>query len=51
MQRVGNLSDGWILGYHQMEPASDKVNVRIDLGRLSNNVGAPCSAPTVMTPR
>ena len=36
MQRVGNLLDDWILRYHQAEPASNKVNVRIDLGRLSN---------------
>jgi hypothetical protein len=37
MQRVGNLLDDWVLSRHQVEPAGEKVNVRINLDCLSNN--------------
>ena len=37
MQRGGDLLDHRILSHHQVKPASEEVNVRIDLGRLSHD--------------
>ena len=37
MQGCGNFFDSRVLGHHQMKPARDEVNVRIDLRGFGND--------------
>jgi len=50
MQGCGNFFDCRVLGHHQMKPARDEVDVRIDLGGFGNDaLNAGCEQATTNT--